>query len=785
MKRILAIASSILPMFAASAQESLLSSTAADAGSGVSNQFTLRKLPASPWTAVQRRAHETVWHSVQVISNSATREVHFQTNAFIELGGGLNVLGAEGQYVASDLSFELTITGAEAKRSAHRMSLPININAGTMLAEFPDGTKLEGVPLAFGFYDPMDGRTVVLGTLTDSIGWLVESNVVVYSNCFSGGIRASIRFRNNLGGPSQDLLIHDQLPDPQEAFGFSSRSRLEMFTELLGETPVPQQESRVIRRELSPELRTASFEPDFLDAVLNFGGVRMAEGRAFATGTGAAARAVEVGKLYYTIPADNRRILIEAVEFESVRPMLTNLPPAQTDGIKSAAIHSGRDFPVQHLASGATSGQAIQVAALGQGASSTRAFVLDYETISGSLNNQVFAGNSNYLISAAATATLTGTTIVEGGAVIKYDAGAVLDVTGPITFRTSRWQPAVFTCRNDDTVGEVTSVGAVTQMGTLKLNSSLISETIKHVQFRYATEAVRVLAGTPEFRHLQFVSCTKAFTFDQTAPVYIGNVLFHNVTTVFDNDTSLTGEHLTLNSCGLGVGTGSYLFRNSVFATVGSVPTASGSYNAFLATTSFGTSPVSLSSPAFQTIGAGAHYLAPSSVARNAGAAAINAALLTEMTDRTTYPPQHRNGGTYSTDWIISPSVSRDNDGALDCGYHYEPLDALATKITMNSSATLLVTNGAALGIELNAGTGITLADTANFLSQASPTNQNFVGRAHLVQEQPSTLTAGWYPLVSSSSASSSIPISPYDSHGLVGRTPLLLRWRPGSVGVL
>ena len=106
----------------------------ADLQPPATNHFAFAKTEAQTWRPVERRAHETVWQSVHVISNTASSEVEFHTNSFVEIGGGINVLRADGQYAPADLSFEITEDGAEANAAAHLLSLPANIAVGSVRA---------------------------------------------------------------------------------------------------------------------------------------------------------------------------------------------------------------------------------------------------------------------------------------------------------------------------------------------------------------------------------------------------------------------------------------------------------------------------------------------------------------------------------------------------------------------------------------------------------------------------------------------------------------------------
>ena len=109
-----------------------------------------------------------------------------------------------------------------------------------------------------------------------------------------------------------------------------------------------------------------------------------------------------------------------------------------------------------------------------------------------------------------------------------------------------------------------------------------------------------------------------------------------------------------------------------------------------------GVSNVFLDSDAgvFQTVGAGANYLATNSPYRNAGTTNIDPTLLASLRQKTTYPPNLLTGAITNTT-VLSPAIQRDTD-TPDIGYHYDPIDYLVDNLAI-TNATLTLTNGVAL----------------------------------------------------------------------------------------
>ncbi len=303
-----------------------------------------RKWAVTPWQAKNRSEHQTEWFSVRYTTNPATGRVRATTNTLIELATSLNRRDALGQWQPASPAFQITEGGVEANFGVHRVRLFADINTTGAVQIEKDGVKLQGHPLCIAYYDPVDGRSLMLAELMASVGWLTASNEVVYSNCFDG-IRASIRYRNSLDGLEQDLILHERPALTPMELGFSDRTRLELFTEWIGDTPLPEQSGRLLEREKDADLRRLMVEPDFMDTTLTFGPLRMSRGRAFTVGdlsgerTAAQLDSVAVGKRFEVI--DGRKILIEAVPFQRARPMLDRLSAAPLSGaLTNAALRS-------------------------------------------------------------------------------------------------------------------------------------------------------------------------------------------------------------------------------------------------------------------------------------------------------------------------------------------------------------------------------------------------------------------------------------------------------------
>jgi hypothetical protein len=128
------------------------------------------------------------------------------------------------------------------------------------------------------------------------------------------------------------------------------------------------------------------------------------------------------------------------------------------------------------------------------------------------------------------------------------------------------------------------------------------------------------------------------------------------------------------------------------------------------------------------------HYLADGSPYRNAGTTNINPALAVDLRKRTTFAPLALPT-TISQNQVLGPQAALDFDQP-DAGYHYSPLDYLACGVSISTNVTLVITNGAAVGIDFSSSSWGFILKNARLISEGGPVRMNFIGRAHNVQEK-------------------------------------------------
>ena len=281
----------------------------------------------SGWSLTSRGQHHQTWSATVTSRDARTGRAVTRTKEIVEVGSGINYRDSEGRFQPTREQFDVTPEGfAVARFGPHLLIVGNNINSPTAVDFLTsDGVRLRSGPLAIGFYDPVTGANHVLATIRDTPAELTAPNQVTFRSAFDG-LDASIRITYRRAGMSSDLILHEAPPDPQ-ALGFSEKSRLELYTEFVPETPQPVQTARVLRGESDPRLRQAMVEPDFTDHFVDFGAYKMPSGFAFELPDPNVESKIPVAKRYADF--GGRTVLVEAIEWSAAKRMLAALPPAK------------------------------------------------------------------------------------------------------------------------------------------------------------------------------------------------------------------------------------------------------------------------------------------------------------------------------------------------------------------------------------------------------------------------------------------------------------------------
>ncbi len=643
------------------------------------------------------------------------------TNSYNELETGMHRL-VNGNYIECSPDILPVVGGAAATNCAHQVFFATDANTAVAVkVTTPDGKTISSHVMGLAYFDYQSKSNVLIAELQSAPGQLLPPDEVLYADALVGDCTASLLYKNSKAGLEQNVIIHT-IPPPASAYGLNpSSTMLQIWSEFSPDSP-------------EPDIALMTSKAGITDQQLDFGVMKISAGGAFLFGIGAdPAKQVHVLKEWVVL--NGRRFLVEQLHLNLISKQLQQLPSANgTNQPTGAMLHrTPKKFPP--VPTYAKKGSSKPLVVAGIAVKAKPGFLTDYPIVLVSDTNFTFHGDSTYYCSG--TVNLSGTTVLEGGAVINFTntTAAVIylrpttnDV--PLLCKTGPYRMAVFTSKDDDSLGLAIggSTGVIpTNNVTVYMHnfSSTTDATVKYVRFAYAsTGFIDWTDDGPTFWHCQFVGCTNC-----TIPTDALYATMHNVLAWQCGDLtygcSVVGEHITADNCGAVVGSDDF----NVSAVTNSLITAVGYTNQV---TFWNSVVLPSATGVYQTAGAGGHYLATNSPYRNLGTAAIDTNLLSDLKRKTTYPPLVFSNVIVTADTVLAPQVQRDSD-TLDLGFHYDPIDYMTYSYAV-SNASLTITNGAVIGYFDN--TGVRLADWAQINCIGSPTALNRFADYRTVQEQ-------------------------------------------------
>jgi hypothetical protein len=673
------------------------------AQTATSVQTTTVPWPTS-YTVVSRDANSCIWERTNYIQGP-NGQVIAKTHHYTELATGLNFQDpTTGQWTPSKEEIDILPDGsAVAANGQHRAYFPADIYNGAIKLVTPDGLQLQSQPIGLSYDD--GSNTVLIAELTNSVGQLIGSNQIIYTDAFVG-VDADLLYTYTKAGLEQDVILDAQPPTP-ESYGLNPQTtRLQLVTEFFN----PPQ----------PAVTTTSL-PDqaglaLTDDTLDFGMMKLIQGRAFLLGNNQTAGQVMVGKQWLSV--NGRQFLVEEVPVAAIGNQLSQLPAAQISSFHAQSplniVSAKRLLPPPRFVK-STHPRPIQVARAGI---PRRGFLLDYQAVNGSLTNYTFQGDTTYYISGSVD--LYGTNTFEGGTVLKYTNGASINIaTGcGINWLGAPYRPVILTAMDDNSVGDTISGSTgnpTNDYAAYALSFNSVGPfTLSNFRISYAANAIGDYQTDLNLYDGQFVN-------DQfgVEGIYYANTLRNVLMTSVSNDfTSVSSSIDSQNSTFSGsawlnpnANSASMSFENCIFANVtnltsGSSSTLTGTNNGFYESPAFGTNQKTNTFYPFQTVGGGNYYLTTNCAFIGVGTANIDPTLLAYLATKTTYPPTVYADMTLTTNLNLSPTVPRDNSGTPSLGYHYDSLD-YAFGFVFGTNATITINPGTDIGLFSTNGIGL------------------------------------------------------------------------------
>jgi RHS repeat-associated protein len=693
------------------------------------------KVDTSEPVVVDKGAHYRTWRRV-VLEQQPDGTTTERESVYTELGTGLNAF-RDGSWVPAE---EVLTIGADAvlgDRGQHFVRLPLNINTLGGIEFSKDDKRFRSHVLGLAFTDAATGQSVLIAELQDSKAEQFTKNSIIYRSAFRGPFQADLRYTYTLAGLEQDVIIRESLPAPSD-YGLPPEStRLEIFSEFI-ESPQPAKQFAVISAEGDAAKRQQMVDPDLTDEQLAWSEIVMGAGAAFPLDGAQPDLGAPVGKSWVSINDPDqgkaRQFLIEKIDYGTIKPQLEQLPKAaaQAGQEKIGAALKSRREALMAAATPGSKNRGAQRAALPPRTQPDRGYVIDYSMIV-SQTNFTFYSDSTYYVSNGASVYLSGMTTLES-AVVKFASTAVkIQLLGPLDCRTSTYRPAYFIAKDDNTVGEPIS-GSTGNPGTnvyglsgIELASAGTTFDLHDVRIRNCNKGLTVGNCTAIFSHSQ-VSMTQYLLrlANSGYPAKLRNVLAYDIRKgMQSNPTTTTSswEHVTLHRVDtLREWTASpLLLTNCLLISVTNALVYSGINNIW-----------SLSDAGyFQSLGAGARYLATGSSYRSGGSPNIDPTLASALKKLTLDPPILLTTN-FAVSTTLLPCVVRDTNAAPGYGYHYPSLDYCLSGLNV-SGATLTLSNGVAIGIY--GSSGLTLQSGAKLVSCGKPETMNVLAPYYAIQE--------------------------------------------------
>jgi len=586
------------------------------------------------YSIVQQGPHSRLWQ------NSAGQSV-------TEIATGLDFWDPSRQeWTPSDPSFEVSPDGTAfvASRIQAPTRLAANLNcvgAVSVTTPYnvtsPENVTLRSTPIAIGLYDAASGQSVIVATLTNTPGVLVDPRRVVYDRALvGGGFAASVVYSlPDTGSFHQDVVFVGFDPgfDPT-AWGFAADSTNTLLIQIITEfydPPQPQMLARPLYVEQDPDVRASMASPDLIDYTLDFGHYVFGPGRAYTTATNDSASAgVTVAKEFVT--SSGRTFCVESVPFRWLARELYSLPPvrvrtsslqhpprATKTRLAALSVPSLRDKPaaVEKIIPARTAARAV---------AKPHGVVVDYVvTVSSTAEPTLYSSDTTYFVSGT---VYESSAVTMESAVFKFPTNNVgcIKIASTLTMATTNYREATFTAADDNTCGVTLSTNIWSgytgnpcgnYYGNIALcltTGAYASIALNNLRFCYQNCAIETTGGSNNvltLSHAQLVDCIIGIslnagssvgggtngggvpgpiqplaTINGPIAVTLNNCLIANVQYPFDyqsNYVQLTGivYNCTIDSCSdlfytagsSNTNAGSFSFTNSILSRVSSIGT--------------------------------------------------------------------------------------------------------------------------------------------------------------------------------------------------------------------
>lgn len=459
---------------------------------------TVVRIVQSDAAITERQPHEQKIHytSTTVAEDGSETTV---TNSYVQLQTGLNRWDEQiGAFVAASAEIEMINGNGILRNTQHKAIFSRNANDPNGLLELftPDDQRLVTQPIGIALTEADTGKSVFLAELRDSEAVLLDPHTLIYPNAFDQ-FKASIAIRSHLHGIESDVILEERIDRALLAeFGINpDTARIEVWHQVLVK-PAAEVKFTWLNRGSGHADR---------DDTIHLNQMMIGPGNAFSIGEQESILppqgAIPVAKEWVNI--ETLDFLIESIPFSEAEEALQTLAAPQEarviqkprlddafaknqsrrqqqliSPIKDTSLVTLRVPRRSRPLSVATyspdpkprktdpessifSGPALaQINLPAENPFKTkRGFLIDFTTVSTGQANYTLKGDTTYWVTG--DVSLSGKTILEGGAVVKFSSytasSPVLKILDEFECNTAPYNVAIFTAKDDDTVGQAIS----------------------------------------------------------------------------------------------------------------------------------------------------------------------------------------------------------------------------------------------------------------------------------------------------------------------------------------
>ncbi len=204
------------------------------------------------YSIVERGPHHRIIATMTWTTNRSGR-VFARTNSYTELATGMHHL-VDGKWQESSDEIAIVPGGATATNASHRVFLSADAAASDAVRlTMPNGQTLSSHVVGVSYLDTASGSNAMIAELHGSVGQVLPSGKVLYTNAIQGDFIGDILCRFSKAGMEESIIIRTKpIASPADYGLNSSTTMLQVWTEFVNppvrHSPSCSRANRIRRR---------------------------------------------------------------------------------------------------------------------------------------------------------------------------------------------------------------------------------------------------------------------------------------------------------------------------------------------------------------------------------------------------------------------------------------------------------------------------------------------------------------------------------------------------------